>query len=195
MIEIDEVLRNARTKAVAGDLLGAAAVLDAAPAGVRTGSWHYARGAMARQLGKTDEAITHFEAAVAAEPEIAEYRSNLGAALLDLAKRGDEMARVRALKQLELAAQWGAKLPEVYVNLSVARLISDDFPGALAAADVALRIDENNVPALYNRAAALNAMQQYAKCIETLDTLLTISPGFAPAVQSRANTLLKLRSS
>ena len=108
-------------------------------------------------------------------------------------KAGDKSVSARALEQLELAAQWGATLPEVYANLSFARLVEGNGVGALAAADVGLRLDEKHVPCLFNRAAALNALKQYGTCIDTLDELLKISPGFLPAVQSRANTLERMR--
>ena len=189
---IDTVLAEARKLEQAGDLPGAVKALEAAPETERTGAWHYARGAMAVRAGKLDEAVTALELAVKREPEIAEYRSNLGAALLEKVKAGDASQGPRALEQLELAVQWGATLPEVYANLSFARLVAGNPSGALAAADVGVRLDEKHVPSLYNRAAALSAMKQYPDCLDTLDTILKLSPGFAPAVQSKANTLKKM---
>jgi tetratricopeptide (TPR) repeat protein len=104
----------------------------------------------------------------------------------------DYDAATQALEQLELAVKWGATLPEVYANLSFARLATGDATGALAAADVGIRIDEKHVPSHYNRAAALNALNQLVPCLATLDEILKLAPGFAPAVQSRANTLKKM---
>jgi tetratricopeptide (TPR) repeat protein len=147
---------------------------------------------MAVREGKLDEAVAQLEQAVQREPEVAEYRSNLGAALLEKLKAGDASVGKRALEQLELAVQWGATLPDVYANLSFARLAAGDANGALAAADVAVRLDEKHVPSLYNRAAALNALNQLTPCLDTLDTILKLSPGFPPALQSRANTLKKM---
>jgi tetratricopeptide (TPR) repeat protein len=190
---LETVLAAARQKELAGDLQGALTALEAAPEKERTGAWHYARGAMAVRAGKLDEAVKELELAVQREPEIAEYRSNLGAALLEKVKAGDALVGAKALEQLELAVQWGATLPEVYANLSFARLVAGDGLGALAAADIALRLDEKHVASLYNRAAALNVLKQYGTCIDTLDQLLKVSPGFPPAVQSRANTLEKMR--
>ncbi len=192
MSAIDGVLTAAKQKEQAGDLAGAQSVLDAAPEKDRTGAWHYARGAMAVRAGNLDEGLAQLEKAVQREPEIAEYRSNYGAALLEKVKAGDASLGKRALEQLELAVQWGATLPDVYANLSFARLVNGDANGALAAADVGVRLDERHVPSLYNRAAALNALNQLVPCLTTLDTLLKLSPGFAPAVTSRANTLKKL---
>jgi tetratricopeptide (TPR) repeat protein len=192
-MNIDGVLEQARQKELSGDLPGAMKELDAAPEKERTGAWHYARGAMAVRAGKLDEALPLLEQAVRREPEVAEYRSNLGAALLEKVKAGDASAGPRALEELELAVQWGATLPDVYANLSFARLVNGNAVAALAAADIGIRVDPRHVPSLYNRAAALNALKQYGTCIDTLDELLKISPGFAPAVQSKKNTLEKMR--
>lgn len=191
---LENVLTLARQKEQAGDLPGAVLALEAAPEKERTGAWHYARGAMAVRAGQLDEAVSQLEQAVKREPEIAEYRSNLGAALLEKVKAGDAAAGKGALEQLELAVQWGATLPEVYANLSFARLADGNALGALAAADIGIRIDEKHVPSLFNRAAALNALKQYGTCIDTLDEILKLSPGFAPAAQSRANTLARMKN-
>jgi tetratricopeptide (TPR) repeat protein len=192
MTSLDSVLEQARKKEQAGDLAGAQAVVDAVPEQERTGAWHYARGAMAVRAGRLDEGVAELEKAVKREPEIAEYRSNLGAALLEKVKAGDASLAKQALEQLELAIKWGATLPEVYANLSFARLANGDANGALAAADVGIRMDGKHVPSHYNRAAALNALNQLVPCLTTLDEILKLSPGFAPAVQSRANTLKKM---
>ncbi len=189
---IDSVLAEARQKEQAGDLQGALEALDVAPEKERTGAWHYARGAMSVRQGNLDQGVAELEQAVQREPEIAEYRSNLGAALLEKVKAGDTSLCKRALEQLELAVQWGATLPEVYSNLSFARLASGDALGALAAADVGIRLVEKHAPSLFNRAAALNALKQYGTCLDTLDELLEVAPGFPPAVQSRASVKQKL---
>lgn len=190
---LEAVLAEARKLEQAGDLQGALSALEVAPEQERTGAWHYAKGAMAVRTGQLAEAVAELEQAVAREPEIAEYRSNLGAALLEQLKAGEASVGARALEQLELAVQWGATLPEVYANLAFARLAAGDAQGALAAADVGLRLDGKHVPCLFNRAAALNALKQYGTCVDTLDEILKLSPGFPPAVQSKANTLERMR--
>lgn len=186
------VLDDARKKEQAGDLKGAVAVLEAAPEKERTGEWFYARGAMAVRAGELDAGLKALEEAVKREPEISEYRSNLGAALLEKVKAGDASLARRALEQLELAVQWGAALPDVYANLSFARLANGDKNGALMAADVGIRLDGTHVPSHYNRAAALNALNMLPQCLATLDEILKLAPGFPPAVQSKANTLKKM---
>lgn len=189
---IDSVLAEAMKKERAGDLAGARGVLDAAPEAVRTGAWHYARGTVALRGGQLAEAVSRFEVAVQREPEIAEYRSNLGAALLEQAKAGERAAAPRALAELELAAQWGASLPDVHANLSFARLMAGDAAGALAAADAAVTMDGAHAPSLYNRAAALHALGRLDDALAALDATLKAAPGLPQAVASRASLLKKL---
>lgn len=192
MQTIDQVLNEARTRELAGDVAGAAQVLDQAPEAVRTGAWFFARGAMSMRAGRVDDALKRFEEAVAREPEVAEYRGNLGAALLELARGGDAAAKVRAREELELAAKWGPTLPSVHTNLAVARLISGDPQGALEAAEEALKLDPKHLPALYNKAAALSALGQLEACLAVLDRVLEMAPGLPAAVASRVSTLKKL---
>lgn len=112
------------------------------------------------------------------------------------AMAGDKGVSKRALEELELAAQWGASLPDVYTNLSFARLAESNAVGALATADVGVRLDEKHVPSLFNRAAALDALdalKQYGACIDTIDEILELSSGFLPAVQSKTSTLERMR--
>jgi tetratricopeptide (TPR) repeat protein len=192
MQTIDQVLNEARARELSGDVAGATRVLDQAPEAVRTGAWYFARGAMSMQAGRVDDALKRFEEAVAKEPEVPEYRGNLGAALLELARAGDAKAKARALTELELAAQWGPTLPSVHTNLAVARLISGDAQGALEAATQALKLDPQHLPALYNKAAALSALGQLEACLVVLDQVLARAPGLPAAVASRVATLKKL---
>jgi tetratricopeptide (TPR) repeat protein len=167
-------------------------VLDSTKEAERSGSWFYARGTIALRQGHLDEAIARLDEAVKLEPEVPEYRGNLGSALLEKAKAGDDAAKQRALDELELAVQWGPSLPSVHSSLSVARLVAGDAKGALAAADQAIKLDKNHVPALYNRAAALSALNRLDEAVTALDIVLKVSPGFPAAVQSRASTLKRL---
>jgi protein O-GlcNAc transferase len=190
--ELDTLLERARAREVAGDVAGAVALLDVAPEALRTGAWSYARGALALRAGDVSRAVTLFEEAVAREPELAEYRANLGAALLELARAGDVAAGKRALTELEIAVRWGPRLPGAHTNLGLARLVAGDAGGALTALDQALLLDPKHVPAHYNRAAALKALGRLEDCLAALDTALSLAPGFSPAVTSRRQVLERL---
>jgi tetratricopeptide (TPR) repeat protein len=191
--QLDAVLEQARAKEQSGDLRGAGSVLDGAPKPQQqTGAWCYARGAVALRLGDVPRAVKHFEEAVGREPEVAEYRANLGAALLEQAKAGQGEALTRALAELTEATRWGGTLPSVQNNLGMAHLLKGDTAKALACFDAALQVDARHVPTLYNRAAALNAAGRLEDALAALDAVLKVAPDFEPARTSRANTLKKL---
>ena len=191
--QVEALLAQAREKESAGDAQGARALLDAAAAPLKSyGTWLYAHGALSLRLGELDQALLDFEAAVAREPELAEFRSNLGAALLEKAKAGDAAALERATKELEQAVKLAPRLPGAWHNLGTARLFATRYESALDAFDQALRMDPRHLPSLYNRAAALNGLGRHEACLKALDATLAVDPGFGPAKESRERTLAKL---
>lgn len=214
-----------RTKDAAGDGEGALGVLDdAGPSVRRMGSYHFTRGALLFRLGRLDEAIVAFEQAVEKEPEVAEFASNLGAALFERARRGGLLSGdspvaqagtvadaagvgedagpaerraaladlARASSLLEHAVSLSPRLPSVYSNLGLVRAVEGRAADALAAFDQALTLAPDDVATLYNRAAALSQLGELEECVRTLDRILALKPGFAPAQASRENTLRRL---
>lgn len=191
--QLDGVLAAARAKEQAGDLAGAGQVLDGAPPSQReTGAWCYARGAVAFRSGDVAAALKHFEEAVGREPEVAEYRANLGAALLEQARAKAPGALERATKELKEALRWGGTQSSVQNNLGMAYLLSGKPKDALGCFDAALLVAPKDVTALYNRAAALNALGRLEDALAALDATLKVAPDFAPAKASRENTLKRL---
>jgi tetratricopeptide (TPR) repeat protein len=191
--DVEALLAQTRALQDGGDVKGARALLDAAPPPLkRFGTWLYAHGALSLLLGETSTAIEDFQAAVEREPEVAEFRSNLGAALLEQAKAGDAQALERATAELKLATALTPRLPGAFHNLGTAQLLAGDAKAAQFSFDAALKIDPRHVPSLYNRAAALNALGKLEDCLRALDATLAVDPSFAPAQESRANTLARL---
>lgn len=193
MENLDQVLEQARRLERGGDLGGAAKALDGAGRGEReTGLWHYARGAVALRQGQLADAVAHFERAVALEPELGEYRANLGGALLEQVKAGDAAVLDRAIRTLEEALRWAPRLPSAANNLGLAYLLAKRPREALAKLEAALALDPKHVPALYNRAAALDALGEPKACLAALDAALAVDPTFQPALASRERTRKKL---
>ncbi len=191
--DLEALLAKVRARQDQGEVAGARALLDAAPPELkRFGTWLYAHGSLSLLLKETEQAISDFEAAVAREPELAEFRANLGAALLERAKAGDAKALARATAELETAAALGPVLPNTLNNLGTAQLLGGKPALALRSFEAALRVDPKHVPALYNRAAALNAQGHLEACMRALDATLAVDPTFGPAQESRARTQLRL---
>lgn len=204
MNALRELLQQVRQREREGDRITAHRLLDwAAPELRQAGSYHYARGALAFRLGDVTRAVEAFEHAVELEPEIAEFHANLGAALFERARRtGALEARgenapphadlLRAEQALECAVSHGPKLASVSNNLGLVRMELGKLEEALEAFRQALALDPCDVNALYNRAAALRALDRREDCLAALDRLLELAPGFAPARASR-DALLKHR--
>jgi tetratricopeptide (TPR) repeat protein len=190
---LEKLLQQVRARQDGGDVKGARALLDAAEAPLKHfGTWLYAHGSLSMALGELEVALADFEAAVEREPEVAEFRSNLGAVLLERAKAGDQKALARATRELTEAGRLQPRLPHTFLNLGTAHLIAGKAKEALAAFEKALALDAHHVPSLYNRAAALHALGEEEACLAALDATLKVDPHFAPAKQSRANTLARL---
>jgi len=200
--DLDQLLDEVRSTENSGDLKKARALIAAAPAALlEMSSVQYARGALAFRDGDEAEAIEAFEKAIDIDPMVAEYHSNLGAVLLERARRGgpgvelDAEAKqdlARAIEILTEAAGLSPKLPDVHNNLGLALSTSGQPEQALAAYDKALAIDAKDIHSLYNKAAALHALDREEECLRCLDTILELAPDFEPAKVSRENTLKRL---
>jgi tetratricopeptide (TPR) repeat protein len=188
-----DILNEAHARLDAGDTAGAAGLLDGAGADVKASAlWSYARGTVSMRQGDVRAAVRWFEAAVARDPLLPEPRANLGGALLELAKEGDTAALERARGLLEECCALQPKLPISHTNLGMAKLVAGDAKGAIEAFDKALKIDPKHVPALYDKAAALNALGRLDECLKALDATLAVDPTFQPAIDSRKSTVKRL---
>jgi tetratricopeptide (TPR) repeat protein len=199
---LERALTEATTREGAGDLAGAIAALEAAAAeGVDAlGLFHYAFGALQARVGDLDAAVTSFERAVAIEPDIPEYRGNLGAALLRGAYRPDagrpevtDAPRLaRALELLEGAVRDRPQTADVYSNCGLAQLLDGRPADAIASCERALALEPESLAALYGKAIAHHVAGDDEACLAALDACLRIDPTFAPALQSRQSTLGRL---
>src|SRR4051794_4248053 len=91
--QLQTVLNEAIKLRNGGDEQGAVRVLERASDPVKAfGTWHYARGTLALLAEEIPLAIKEFEAAVQMEPDVPEFKANLGAALIEKFKRGDKLS-------------------------------------------------------------------------------------------------------
>lgn len=188
--QLQELLQKANQKRTEGDRAGAVQVLETASDPVKAfGTWRYARGTLALELGEVATAIAQFEEAARREPAVPEFRANLGAALLAKGKQGDPAALKRALEVLQQCAQEDPKLPHSHCNLGMAKLVLDDPSGALACFDRALAMDPNDLPSLYNRGAVLKGLGRHRESLQMIEQLLKLDPKFQPAIDARKKLL------
>jgi tetratricopeptide (TPR) repeat protein len=192
---LETLLEEVRGCAQQGDWEGAQRLLDQAPEPLRGQAlYQFVCGSVAAHRDDFDAAVGAFERAVALEPEVAEFQGNLGAALLQRARRAGavEPDVPRALEVLEHAAALSPLLPDVFNNLGLARSASGRPEQALEAFERALALDPSHLPALYNRAEALHLLGREEECLTVLEQVLAQDPTFAPAKESRERTLRRL---
>lgn len=191
---LNALLAAAKRAEDSGKTADALGLLEGSPPALAAfATFHYARGSLLFRLGRVAEAVDAFEKTVALEPEVAEFASNLGAALTSRFQNDKAAADLtRAVEVLEGAAALGPKLASTHNNLGHAYLLSGRYQEALEAFDRALAVDGKDVPTLFNRAATLHALGREEDCLKTLDHVLTVDPACVPAQQSRLSTLKRL---
>ncbi|MBS1148800.1 MAG: sulfotransferase [Myxococcaceae bacterium] len=193
--QLHELLKQAQLKRTAGDRAGAVKLLEAAIDPVKAfGTWRYARGTLALELGDVATAIAQFEQAAEREPAVPEFRANLGAALLEQGKQGDPAALQRALEVLQQCASEEPRLPHSHTNLGMAKLVLDDPNGALACFDRALAMDPDHVPSLYNRGAVLKGLGRLPESLAMIERVLKLDPKFQPAIDAKKKLAALLTS-
>lgn len=195
---LEALLAKARTLENSGKAAAALKLLQDAPAAMKAfGTWHYAVGALHLRANQPDKAIPAFEQAVKLEPEVSEFHSNLGAALLARFQAGgnkDAALLAKATATLTTAVELHPRLASPFNNLGHALLLAGKFPAALRNFETALLKEPEDIPALFNKAAALHALGREQECLVVLDRVLVLDPSCEPAKVSRANTLKRLGS-
>ncbi len=200
---LNALLERARKAETAGDPAGALAALDGAPPESRVfGTYHFARGSLLFRKGDLSAAAAALKEAVRLEPEIPEFKANLGAVLVETARRapggpGGEAgagALAEAIAVLDAACGGGGrpKTCLAHNNLGMALQAAGRLDVALAAFDAAIEIDARDVSALYNRAATLHLLGREEDCLAALDATIAVDPKFEPAQRSRAGALKRL---
>lgn len=193
--QLQDLLKQANKKRTAGDREGAVKLLETASDPVKAfGTWRYARGTLAMELGDVTTAILEFEEAAKQEPSVPEFRANLGAALLEKGKHGDPLALRRALEVLQQCVSEDPKLPHSHTNLGMAKLVLDDPAGALACFDRALAMDPDHIPSLYNRGAVLKGLGRYSESLAAIEKILKLDPKFEPAIKAKQKLIDLLKA-
>ncbi|MFI6298062.1 tetratricopeptide repeat protein [Nonomuraea sp. NPDC050790] len=128
------------------------------------------RGQLLGALGRTDEALADYAAAIAADPGYPDYYLDRGT-LLHRLGRLDE-----AVADYESAMRVSPPFPEPYYNRAEVRYARGDLAGALADLDYALELDPGFAPAYVNRAGLRIALGDQAGAREDVVAGLGLTP-------------------
>jgi tetratricopeptide (TPR) repeat protein len=135
----------------------------------------YNLGAILQSLGRTDEAIPQYEAAVRISPQDATVNNALGSALLAAGRTDDAIPYLRTATR---------SLPEYFdarYNLGNALASGEDFNGAAEQFTVAVRIRPDDADAHANLGSALAELGQLAEAKAHFERALELNPAHALA--------------
>ncbi len=130
---------------------------------------------MLQARGRTDEAITQYQAALSLRPLDATANNALGAALLATGQRDAAVERFRS------ATQNAPEYFDAHYNLGNAFAAAEDFRGAAEQFDAAVRIKPDDADAHANLGSALAELGEFTKAKAHLERALEINPGHALA--------------
>jgi tetratricopeptide (TPR) repeat protein len=144
----------------------------------RHGLYHHARGALAVQVCRFDDAVASLEEAVRLLPDVADVRANLGAALLARARPLSSSGQLgiadvaRAVTELESAFRSRPHTADAGASFVLALELAGRPDDAIAIADENLRRFPDDATTLFNRASALHAAGRLVEARTTLETLV-----------------------
>ncbi len=133
-----------------------------------------------------EDALAHFDRALALDPADLEVHARRGDALRDLGRLEEAVAgydRALALRP---------RLPAVLVNRGVALAGLGRSEQALASYDRALAIKPDFAEAHNNRGNALNALERPKDALAAFDRALALEPDFLQALNNRGSVLAAL---
>jgi protein O-mannosyl-transferase len=146
---------------------------------------HFNLGNALEKMGRTDEAITHFQEALQIKPDYSEAHNNLGYVLMQKG-RVDE-----AITHLQSALQIRPDNAEACNNLGMAFGRKGRVDEAIAQYQQALQADPDYAPAHVNLGIAFARLGRVDEAISHLQTALQISPGNAKAHNKLGNVFLQ----
>lgn len=138
------------------------------------------------QQGQPDQALRHYELAIALMPELARAHFNRGTILLD---RGDAQ---EALEAFTKAKQYKPDSAGVYFNLGAAYARLGHHEAAAAAYNQALYLRPDFAEAEMALGAVLEEQGREEEAVRRYRRALEIEPGYAAAQDKLAYSLLRL---
>ena len=136
-------IARARALAEQDDYAAAVRVMERAVADHPQDAWaHYWHGAMAEALGRPEEAIAAYRAAIRIQPRLIEAQMNLAGALVRAGRLAEARDRLQTVVELDPVHQ-----PRAWFNLGLIRAQTGDVGGARDAFERAATLDPDLVPA------------------------------------------------
>ena len=179
---------------------------------------HVYLGIVLRNLGHADQALPHFQAAVAERPRYVQANEELGQALLAAGRPREAEKPLKealavnpnlvncqvrlgevyyqlqrfdeALGAFERALEIDPNLPDVHKNLAILLAMRRAYEPAIAHYRQALNLDSANIPARLGLGVALAEVGRFSEAIVEYEKVLTLAPDAADARTNLANALL-----
>ncbi len=145
-------------------------------------------GSVAGELGRGEEAVAYYEAAVAARRDFAEAHYNLGLALMRLERPE------KAVEAYRRAARLRPELMPIHNNLGIALQALGRWDEAAAAYRRAAALDAGNAEVRRNLGIALWSAKKIDDAVAALREAIALQPGVSKAHSSLANLLLEERA-
>jgi tetratricopeptide (TPR) repeat protein len=161
----------------------AAAVVDyerAAKIVPRSPTVQFKLGSAYQALGKLDDAVWHYRAAIAADNKLALAYNNLAAVDAERKRDLDE-----ALKAAKRAIELAPKVNQFYDTLGSVHLARGELDQAIAAFQIAADSKPPNAEHYYHLGVALEQKGLKSEAIGALKQALSVNPGFANAADAR----------
>jgi tetratricopeptide (TPR) repeat protein len=143
-------------------------------------------GAFTLARGQPQEALAHYQKAVAWDPNSAASRHDLAVALSALGRTRE------AIEQLEAACRLEPKEAEYEFKLALAWTEAGAVDKAVAALDQAVRLDPRHARAWFNLGLARNTLGQTDSALEALERAETLAPDDPQIPYARATILARL---
>ena len=151
------------------------------------GCWlaHNSLGSALASIGRSDEALRHFDRGLAVKPESVELLNNMASALLDL-RRADE-----AIPWLSKAVAIAPSSAMAYYNLGNAHDQRGDVGQAQKFYRRAIELDPAHAEAHSNLGCLLFAAGKKQEAIDEFTAAISLKPGYAEALNNLAAIFLE----
>jgi tetratricopeptide (TPR) repeat protein len=140
-------------------------------------------GVLAAQAGHRQAAVDLLSRAVALRPEMQEYHSNLGTALLEL-KQVE-----KGIAEFELALALRPNQPQVHNNLGNALSTLGKHEEGITHIQRAVSLDPNYAQAYFNLANIQKILRRWDEAIQNYHRALKLQPGYREAENNLGYTL------